>query len=93
MAITVQMRAKGGMTIPVELREKYRFDEGDVFTLLDLEDGSLVLVPRISLVPKLVAEMERLREEAGLTVEDLVQDLPELRRQVFEEGSGRANKS
>jgi len=85
MTITVQMRAKGGVTIPVEVREKYALEEGDVFTLVDLGDGSLLLAPRLSIVPKLVAEMEAIREEAGLTVQDLLDDLSEARRRRYEE--------
>jgi bifunctional DNA-binding transcriptional regulator/antitoxin component of YhaV-PrlF toxin-antitoxin module len=85
MTIAVQMRAKGSLTIPSELRQKYGFDEGDVFTLVELGDGSFLLTPRVSLVPKLVAEMEAIRTEAGVTLDDLLSGLPEVRRQLFEE--------
>ncbi len=47
MAIAVQMRAKGNVTILFELRQKYGFDEGDVFTLVELGDGSLLLTRRV----------------------------------------------
>ena len=85
MATTIQMRAKGSVTIPIELRQKYSLDEGDVFTLVDLEDGSLVLVPRLSVVPKLIAEMTTLREKAGLSLDDLLEGLPDIRRELYEE--------
>jgi bifunctional DNA-binding transcriptional regulator/antitoxin component of YhaV-PrlF toxin-antitoxin module len=85
MTIAVQMRAKGNVTIPVELRQKYGFEEGDVFTLVELGDGSFVLTPRVSLVPKLVAEMEAIRTEAGVTLDDLLSGLSEMRRQLFQE--------
>jgi len=87
MTVTVQMRAKGGLTIPTELRRKYGLEEGEVFTLFDLGEGSLLLVPRISIVPKLVAEMEAIREEAGLTLDDLLAGLPDERRRLYEERS------
>jgi len=58
-----------------------------VFTLFDLGEGSLLLVPRISIVPKLVAEMEAIREEAGLTLDDLLAGLPDERRRLYEERS------
>ena len=83
MAIALQMRAKGNLTIPNDLRQKYGFDEGDVFTLVDLGDGSLLLTPKVSIVPKLVAEMEALRAEAGLSVEDLLRGLPAVRQQLY----------
>jgi len=89
MTIAVQMRAKGNVTIPFELRQKYGFDEGDVFTLVELGDGSFLLTPRVSIVPKLVAEMEAIRTEAGVTLDDLLSGLPEARRQLFEETQRR----
>jgi bifunctional DNA-binding transcriptional regulator/antitoxin component of YhaV-PrlF toxin-antitoxin module len=85
MSVTIQMRAKGTITLPSELRQKYALEDGDVFTLLDVGDGSFMLVPRISIVPKLVGEIEALRESAGLSVEDLLEGLPEERRKLFEE--------
>lgn len=89
MAVAVQMRAKGNVTIPSDLRQKYGLDEGDVFTLVDLGDGSFILTPKVSIVPKLVAEMETLRAEAGLSLDDLLSGLPEVRRQLYAERSGR----
>ena len=85
MAIAVQMRAKGNLTIPSDLRQKYGFDEGDVFTLVELGDGSFFLTPKVSIVPKLVAEMEAIREEAGLSLDDLLSGLSEARRQLYAE--------
>ena len=82
---TVQMRAKGNITIPAELRKKYALEDGDVFSLIDLGDGSFFVVPRVSIVPKLVAELEAMREEAGVTIEELLEDVPKIRRSVYEE--------
>ena len=85
MASTIQMRAKGSLTLPAELRQKYALEEGDVFSVVDLGDGTFFLVPRVSIVPKLVAEIEALRESSGLSVEDLLEGLPEERRKMMEE--------
>jgi AbrB family looped-hinge helix DNA binding protein len=85
MATTIQMRSKGALTIPSELRRKYSLDEGDVFSVIDMGDGSLVLVPRVSVVPKLVAEIQALRREAGLSLEELLSGLPDERRRLYEE--------
>ncbi len=82
---TVQMRAKGNITIPADLRKKYALEDGDVFTLIDLGDGSFFVVPRVSIVPKLVAELEAMREEAGVSIEELLEDVPKIRRSVYEE--------
>jgi len=72
---TVQIRQRGTLTLPAKLRAKYRLDEGDSLTILDL-DGSILLSPKVPVVPKLAAEIERLRKAAGLEVEDLLISTP-----------------
>lgn len=71
---TLQVRKRGVVTLPVELREKYGIEEGDTFRLIDL-DGVFVLTRMVSLVPELAQEIERLRLEAGLTTEELLDGL------------------
>jgi AbrB family looped-hinge helix DNA binding protein len=68
--VTIQVRGRGTVTLPAALREKYRLDEGDPVTLVDL-DGILLLSPRILVVPRLAAEMERLRQARKLSLKDL----------------------
>jgi AbrB family looped-hinge helix DNA binding protein len=74
----VQIRQRGTLTLPAKLRAKYRLDEGDSLTVLDL-DGSILLSPKVPVVPKLAAEIERLRKAAGLEVEDLLTSVPSRR--------------
>jgi len=78
---TVQIRQRGTLTLPAKLRAKYRIDEGDSLTLVDL-DGTILLAPKLAVVPKLAAEIERLRGAAGLEVEDLFSRPPSRRRKV-----------
>jgi bifunctional DNA-binding transcriptional regulator/antitoxin component of YhaV-PrlF toxin-antitoxin module len=47
--MTVQIRRKGVITLPIELCRRYNLDEGDVFTLVDLGDGSILLTPGVSM--------------------------------------------
>lgn len=82
--LTIQLRQRGTLTLPAKLRSRYKLEEGDVLTVIDL-DGILFLSPRVPMVPKLVAEIERLRQEAGLTPEDLLEGLDEQRRRYYEE--------
>jgi AbrB family looped-hinge helix DNA binding protein len=44
MDSTVQVRDRGVLTLPAELREKYGIRSGDTFRLVDL-DGIFVLTP------------------------------------------------
>lgn len=78
MSEPIQVRQRGTVTIPAALREKYGIRPGDSFHLVDL-DGIFVLTPMVPMVPELAREIERLREEAGLTIDELLQGLREER--------------
>jgi len=58
--VTVQVRRKGAITLPVELRRQYDLKEGDVLALFDLGDGSFLLTPQVSQVDILADQMARL---------------------------------
>lgn len=77
--MTIQMRKKGSVTIPKELRNRYRIDEGDPLILIDLGDG-FFLSPRRSVLPKLVAEIESLRQKNNITLEELIEGVAKERR-------------
>jgi AbrB family looped-hinge helix DNA binding protein len=91
MEITLQVRDRGVLTLPAELREKYGIRSGDTFRLVDL-DGIFVLTPMVPMVPELAREIEKARLEAGLSVEDMLRVLREQREQYGAEryGSGTA---
>ena len=78
MDLIIQVRNRGIITLPAELREKYGIDSGDILRLIDL-DGIFVLTPMVPMVPELAYEIERSRREAGLGIEELLQGLREQR--------------
>lgn len=78
MDATLQVRDRGVITLPAEIREKYGIQPGDTFRLVDL-DGIFVLTPMVPMVPELAREIERARLEAGLTTEQLLHALREQR--------------
>lgn len=82
---TIQIRKKGSVTLPVELRHKYDLDEGDVFTLIDLGDGSFLLTPRISKVNRLGDRIAEILAEEDISVNDLVDALDEEREHYYRE--------
>jgi AbrB family looped-hinge helix DNA binding protein len=82
----VQIRDRGAVTLPAKLRAKYRLGDGDILSVLDL-NGSILLSPRAPVVPKLAAEIERLRKSAGLAVDDLL-----ISRRSRRTPSGRTRK-
>jgi len=87
MDTTIQVRDRGVITLPIELREKYDIDSGDVFRLVDL-DGIFVLTPMVPMVPELVQEIEKARLEAGVSIEDLLVGLREQRERYHQENYG-----
>ena len=83
--LTVQIRRKGVITLPVELRRQYNLDEGDVFTLVDLGGGSFLLTPRVSQVARLGDQVASLMEEEGVTLEEMLEALDQEREIYYQE--------
>ena len=83
MTMTIQIRKKGGLTLPVEFRDKYNLNEGDVFTLIDLGDGSFLLTPRISQVNRLSDRVSEILEAEEVSLEDLLKTLAEEREDYY----------
>ncbi len=83
----LQLRGRGTLTLPARIRERYGLDEGDPITLVDL-DGALLLSPRVSVIGKLATEIDYLRREAGLSLEDLLQGVREQRAKYLVEQAG-----
>jgi len=67
---TIQIRQRGTLTIPRELREKYGIVDGDPFTVVDL-DGAILLTPKVLIVPRIAEELTHLRRSRGLSLKDL----------------------
>jgi bifunctional DNA-binding transcriptional regulator/antitoxin component of YhaV-PrlF toxin-antitoxin module len=84
MELTIQVRERGVVTLPAELREKYHFENGKIFHLVDL-DGIFVFVPMVPMVPELANEIERIRLEAGLSIDELLDDLRKQRERYDQE--------
>ena len=83
--MTVQIRRKGIITLPVQVRRQYGLEEGDVFTLVDLGDGSFLLTSRVSQVARLGDEVARLMTEEGVTLEDMLETLDQEREAYYRE--------
>ena len=80
MDATLQVRQRGALTLPAGLRQKYGIEAGDTFRLVDL-DGIFILTPMVPMVPELVREIEKTRQEAGLSMDELLISLRALRDQ------------
>lgn len=89
MESAIQIRKRGVMTIPSELREKYDIQEGDTFQLVDM-DGIFVLTPMVPMVPELAREIERFRRESEASTDELMQGLRKERERYYKEKYGNA---
>jgi AbrB family looped-hinge helix DNA binding protein len=84
MDTTVQIRKRGTVTLPANLRKKYGIREGDTYRVIDL-GGTFVLAPMMATVSELAREIERVRVEAGLSTEELLRALREERARYYSE--------
>ena len=91
LTTTVQVRQRGTLTLPADVRDRYNIQPGDSFRLVDL-DGILVFTPLAPLVPELAREIERARVEAGLSVEQMLADLRAQRERYTTEKYSAANE-
>ena len=82
---TVQMRGKGTITFPAKLRSKYKLQEGEVFTIIDLGGGSFLLKPKVLEVDKLATRIAKRLKEENVTLDDLLQTLDEERKTYYQE--------
>ena len=90
MGITVQLRRKGVLTLPVSLRRKYGLDENDVFTLEDLGDGSFLLIPQISTVARLGDRVADMMAEEKVSLDEMLEALDEERENYYRDHYVRA---
>jgi bifunctional DNA-binding transcriptional regulator/antitoxin component of YhaV-PrlF toxin-antitoxin module len=85
VSTTIQIRGKGTVTIPVELRRKYGLDDGDVIALIDLGDGSFLLTPIVSKVDRLGDRVAQAMVDEGISLEEILTALDEERERYYHE--------
>jgi bifunctional DNA-binding transcriptional regulator/antitoxin component of YhaV-PrlF toxin-antitoxin module len=84
----LQLRDRGQITLPIKVRKALGLGKGDIFTLVQF-DSFLLLTPRQLVVPRMADTIARLAEEKGLTLNDLLTGLEEVKVALFEEKYGR----
>ncbi|NIM94306.1 MAG: hypothetical protein GTO18_11440 [Anaerolineales bacterium] len=81
----IQIRQKGVITVPVELRRKYGLSEGDILTLVDLGEGAFMLTPGSSEVARVGDQVAAILREEGISTDDLLRALEEEREEYYKE--------
>jgi len=85
ISTTIQIRGKGTVTLPVELRRKYGLDQGDIITLIDLGDGSFLLTPIVTKVDRLGDRVAQAIAEEGVSLDEIMTALDEERERYYQE--------
>lgn len=82
MTMAVQVRQRGQVTIPQKMRAALSIDEGDVLTAVQVGDA-LVLTPKRLKGPALADRFASLMEDQGVSLTELLEDLPQLRQEIY----------
>jgi len=85
VSTTIQIRSKGTVTLPIELRRKYGLDEGDLITLIDLGDGSFLLTPVVTQVDRAGDRVAKAMADEGVSVDEILTILDEERERYYQE--------
>ncbi|MBE2225273.1 MAG: AbrB/MazE/SpoVT family DNA-binding domain-containing protein [Anaerolineae bacterium] len=81
---TVQIRSRGQMTIPRKLRDALSLEDGDTLTLFQIGDA-VVLASQPPRTYELADKIADLMESEGITLADLLADLPKIREDIYKE--------
>ncbi len=77
----VQVVRRGVITLPKELRQANRIQEGDVLTLVDLGDGVFVLSSQRSRVDEVADRLAKQWVDSGENLESMLKTLREVRQE------------
>ena len=86
---SIQIRGKGTLTLPIELRRKYGIEEGDIITLIELGDGSFLLKPVITKVDRFGDRVARVMAEKEISLNEIMETLDEERERYYQERYAR----
>ena len=81
----VQIRSKGTVTLPIELRRKYGLDEGNILKMIDLGDGSFLLTPIVTQVDRLGDRVAKAMADETVSMDEVLTALDEERERFYQE--------
>jgi len=81
----LQVAKRGLITLPKELRDENRIQDGDILTLLDL-GGAFVLTPRVLQVDKIADRLAEQWRAQGESLDSMLQTLREVREEYASKG-------
>jgi AbrB family looped-hinge helix DNA binding protein len=90
-AYKAEIRSRGQLTIPKEIREKEALCEGETVSIIPVGDSLLVTPHRLELEDAR-REIRRIMRESGVSLEELVRELDEERAALAGETYGPEEK-
>ncbi len=81
----LQVAKRGLITLPKELRDANRIQDGDILTLVDL-GGAFILTPRVLQVDKIADRLAEQWRAQGESLESMLQTLREVREEHGSKG-------
>jgi AbrB family looped-hinge helix DNA binding protein len=84
---TTKIGEKGQLTVPKQFRRELGLGTGAPFAVLRLGDG-LVLLPEQSRFDELCEQISSAMSRAGVTLDDALESLPDVRKRVYEKHYG-----
>lgn len=82
---SIQLQKQGTLALPKAIREEHHLEEGDSFSLVDLGGGAFILTPLYPRIPSLSDRLKQIREEEGVSIEEMLNGLREQRRRYDEQ--------
>lgn len=82
--LSVEVKARGQVTIPKKLRERYHLSEGTELSVIPLGEA-LLLAPRPLPLEEARKKLLRVMRDSGLTLGELLSGLPEEREKLASE--------
>jgi AbrB family looped-hinge helix DNA binding protein len=77
----IRLRNRGQITVPQSIRESLDLDEGDMLTLIQVND-LILMTPKQPQIPNLADKIASLMDEQGINLTDLLTGLDEERLSI-----------
>lgn len=84
MKRTYTIQENGQITLPAEWRERHNLKKGDLVSFEIAEDGSLKVIPRVVVALDALDRLGAALEAKGISFEELMASLEEVRQEQFD---------
>ncbi len=78
----VRVSQTGSITLPKGWMKENNVNPGDILTLVDLNDGVIVVRPRVSRFEKIAGELAKKWQDSGESLESMLKTLHEVRAEL-----------